>query len=98
MFIRKKRHRSGNIGVIVVKKIGGKMKELERMLKVSEIKMSVDKVLALAKTITTIQIELWMASGFFLGNPFFRFIDKIFDLIFIICNTCLLYTSPSPRD
>ena len=29
-------------------------KELERMLKVSEIKMSVDKVLALAKTITTI--------------------------------------------
>ena len=32
-------------------------KELERMLKVSEIKMSVDKVLALAKTITTIQIK-----------------------------------------
>ena len=32
-------------------------KELERMLKVSEIKMSVDKVLALAKTITTIQIN-----------------------------------------
>jgi 23S rRNA pseudoU1915 N3-methylase RlmH len=30
----------------------------ERMLKVSEIKMSVDKVLALAKTITTIQIKL----------------------------------------
>ena len=29
----------------------------ERMLKVSEIKMSVDKVLALAKTITTIQIK-----------------------------------------
>ena len=118
MFIRKKRHRSGNIGVIVVEKIGGKMKELEtigvaysedevetlvneakewiskeesrrhpqpdlygedreacdrepkksaafcpikeleRMLKVSEIKMSVDKVLALAKTITTIQIKL----------------------------------------
>ena len=28
MFIRKKRHRSGNIGVIVVEKIGGKMKEL----------------------------------------------------------------------
>ena len=38
-------------------------------------------------TLLTIQIELWMASGFFLGNPFFRFIDKIFDLIFIICNT-----------
>ena len=33
-------------------------KELERMLKVSEIKMNVDKVLALAKTITTIQIKL----------------------------------------
>ena len=33
-------------------------KELDRMLKVSEIKMSVDKVLALAKTITTIQIKL----------------------------------------
>ena len=33
-------------------------KELERMLKVSEIKMSVDKVPALAKTITTIQIRL----------------------------------------
>lgn len=33
-------------------------KELERMLKVSEIKMGVDKVLALAKTITTIQIKL----------------------------------------
>ena len=32
-------------------------KELERMLKISEIKMSVDKVLALAKTITTIQIK-----------------------------------------
>ena len=33
-------------------------KELERMLKVSEIKMSGDKVLALAKIITTIQIKL----------------------------------------
>ena len=33
-------------------------KELERMLKGSEIKMSVDKVLALAKTITTILINL----------------------------------------
>ena len=33
-------------------------KELERRLKVSDIKMSVDKVLALAKTITTIQIKL----------------------------------------
>ena len=33
-------------------------KELERRLKVSDINMSVDKVLALAKTITTIQIKL----------------------------------------
>lgn len=33
-------------------------KELERMLKVSDIKMSVDKVLALSKTITTIQVKL----------------------------------------
>ena len=33
-------------------------KELERMLKVSEIKMNVDKGLALAKNITTIQIKL----------------------------------------
>lgn len=33
-------------------------KELERMLKVSDIRMSVDKVLALAKTITTIQIKM----------------------------------------
>ena len=33
-------------------------KELERMLKVSEVKMSVDKGLALAKNITTIQIKL----------------------------------------
>ena len=38
-------------------------KELERMLKVSEIKMSVDKVLALAKTITTIQIKLPLNKG-----------------------------------
>ena len=33
-------------------------KELERMLKVTEINRSVDKVLALAKNITTIQIKL----------------------------------------
>ena len=32
-------------------------KELERMLKVTEINRSVDKVLALAKNITTIQIK-----------------------------------------
>ena len=38
-------------------------------------------------TLLTIQIELWMPPGFFLGNPFFCFIDKIFDLIFTICNT-----------
>ena len=28
MFVRKKKYPSGNIGVIVVEKIGGKMKEL----------------------------------------------------------------------
>ena len=33
-------------------------KELERMLNVSEINMSIDKVLALAKTIATLQIKL----------------------------------------
>lgn len=33
-------------------------KELERLLRLSEIKMSVDKVLALAQTIVTIQIQL----------------------------------------
>ena len=33
-------------------------KELERMLKVSDIKMSIDKVLNLAKTVTTIEISL----------------------------------------
>lgn len=33
-------------------------KELERLLKLSEIRMSVDKVLALAQTIVTIQIRL----------------------------------------
>ncbi len=33
-------------------------KELERMLKASEIRMSVDKVLALAKTIVTIQVTM----------------------------------------
>ena len=40
-------------------------KVLERMLKVSEIKMSVDKVLALAKTITTIQIKLPLNKEFY---------------------------------
>ena len=33
------------------------VQRIGRMLKVSEIKMGVDKVLALAKTITTIQIK-----------------------------------------
>ena len=28
MFVRKKKHRSGNVGVIVVEKVGGRMKEL----------------------------------------------------------------------
>ena len=35
-------------------------KELERMLKLTDINMSVDKVLNLAKTITTIQVRLPM--------------------------------------
>ena len=38
------------------------------MLKVSEIKMSVDKVLALAKTITTIQIKLPLNKGLHPNN------------------------------
>lgn len=33
-------------------------KELERILKMTDIRLSVDKVLALAKTITTIQLKL----------------------------------------
>jgi len=33
-------------------------KELERILKVSGIKLSVDKVLSIAKTITTIKVKL----------------------------------------
>lgn len=28
MFVRKKKHRSGNVGVIVVENVGGRMKEL----------------------------------------------------------------------
>ena len=87
MYIRKKKYPSGNLGIIVVEKVDGKMKELatidfaktddeieahvcicfvalkvykelERLLKLSEIRMSVDKVLALAQTIVTIQINL----------------------------------------
>lgn len=38
-------------------------KELERLLKLSEIRMSVDKVLALAQTIVTIQIRLPQNNG-----------------------------------
>ena len=45
-------------GKVLNQELMHNIKELERMLKVSEIKMSVDKVLALAKTITTIQIKL----------------------------------------
>ncbi len=33
-------------------------RELERMLKLSDVKMSVDKVLVLAKIVTTIQVKL----------------------------------------
>ena len=38
-------------------------KELERLLKLSEIRMSVDKVLALAQTIVTIQINQQSENG-----------------------------------
>ena len=38
-------------------------KKLERMLKMTSINMSIDKVLALAKTITTIQIKLPLNKG-----------------------------------
>ena len=45
MFIRKKRHRFGNIGVIVVEKIGGKMKELATIgVAYSEDCLSLEKV------------------------------------------------------
>ena len=67
MFVKRKKNRSGTTSVVVAEKTKGIYKELitigvpkiqTSMLKVSEIKMSVDKVLALAKTITTIQIKL----------------------------------------
>ena len=38
-------------------------KKLERMLKMTSINMSIDKVLALAKAITTIQIKLPLNKG-----------------------------------
>ena len=44
-------------------------KELERMLKVSDIKMNIDKVLALAKTITTIQIKLPLNKEVYTAHP-----------------------------
>ena len=52
------------------------------MLKVSEIKMSVDKVLALAKTITTIQIKLPLNKEVYTQTMLMarhRKIAKIFD-------------------
>ena len=89
MFVRKKKYPSGNIGVIVVEKIGGKMKELatigvaynedevENLVNEAkewiskeksrrhpqldlygEEREACDRELALAKTITTIQIKL----------------------------------------
>ena len=59
-FSKEGRHSNPQIILSLLVSLGGLKvyKELERMLKVSEIKMSVDKVLALAKTITTIQIKL----------------------------------------
>ena len=44
------------------------VQRIGRMLKVSEIKMSVDKILALAKTITTIQIKLPLNKDFLINR------------------------------
>lgn len=57
-------------------------KELERMLKVSDIKMSVDKVLALAKTVTTIQIKLPLSKDVYTQTMLMarhQRISKLFD-------------------
>lgn len=48
MFIRKKKHRSGNVGVIVVEKIGGKMKELAA-IGVAHSETEVDNLVVKAK-------------------------------------------------
>ena len=60
-------------------------KELERMLKVSGIKMSVDKLLALAKTITTIQIKLSLNKDVYTQTMLMarhQKIAKLFDDVF----------------
>ncbi len=57
-------------------------KELERMLKVTGIQMSVDKVLALAKTVTTIQIKLPLNKDVFMQTMLMarhQRIAKLFD-------------------
>lgn len=48
MFVRKKRHRSGNIGVIVVEKVGGRMKELAT-IGVTHCEIEVDNLVVKAK-------------------------------------------------
>ena len=85
MYIRKKKYPSGNLGIIVVEKVNGKMKELATIgfaktddeienrgsrlhllrgieslqgIGASAQTLRVDKVLALAQTIVTIQINL----------------------------------------
>jgi len=58
-------------------------KELERILKISRINMSVDKVLAIAKTITTIKINLPISGNTMtktmLLTPRHKSIDRLFD-------------------
>jgi transposase len=58
-------------------------KELERILKISGIKLSVDKVLAIAKTITTLRIKLPLSgetmTKTMLLNPNHKSIAKLFD-------------------
>ena len=51
------------------------------MLKISEIKMSVDKVLALAKTITTIQIKLSLNKDVYTQTMLMARHQKIAELI-----------------
>ena len=60
-------------------------KELERMLKQSDIRMSVDKVLTLAKTVTTIQIKLALDKDVYTQTMLMarhQKIAKLFDDIF----------------
>ncbi len=58
-------------------------KELERILKLSNINLSVDKVLSIAKTITTIKINLPVSKNSItktmLLTPKHKSIEKLFD-------------------